>query len=260
MYGPAPSRPFFDAQAFRRIAVSYEERQEAIDSPGGWLAAGHNLDITFVATAANLDTGVNGATHMGNDDICMIRQLAHVRVIDISCPQLLQQVVRWIAQGNRGLVYLRTMRLPSRCLYPPDYTFEYGKAALLREPGPREPVLVTSGHGVLEALEAAEILAKEGRTIGVLDMHSFDGEMLARLLRRDKGKLVFAEQNNGAWFDAFARYALAEGIAMAPEQVLRRNALDAKGEARFIGSGTYEELVKSMRLDAEALAALCRGL
>lgn len=56
--------PFFDWQAFRRIAVSYQERKEVIAANNGWLSKGHNLDITFVATAANLDTGVNGATHI----------------------------------------------------------------------------------------------------------------------------------------------------------------------------------------------------
>ena len=96
--------PFFDQRALRRIAVSYQERQEAIEE--GWLNEGHNLDITFLATSANLETGVNGATHMGNDDWNLVRQMAGVKVIDVSCPQLLQAVMKWIAQGNRGLVYV----------------------------------------------------------------------------------------------------------------------------------------------------------
>lgn len=105
--------PFFDWKVLRRIAVGYQERIEAIEAEGGWLAEGHGLDLTMVATAPNLETGTNGATHMGNDDITIFDGMAHLKIIDVSCPQQLLGIMRWIMEGNRGLVYLRVMRAAS---------------------------------------------------------------------------------------------------------------------------------------------------
>src|SRR5690606_28346056 len=58
--------PFFDWKILRRIAVGHQERLEAIEAKG-WLSEGHGLDLTMLATAADLETQSNGATHMGND-------------------------------------------------------------------------------------------------------------------------------------------------------------------------------------------------
>ncbi len=97
--------PFFDWKVLRRIAVGYQERLEAIAAPDGWLSEGHGLDLTFLATAANLETRTNGATHMGNDDITIFDGIAHLKIIDVSCPRQLLAIMKWIMEGNRGLVY-----------------------------------------------------------------------------------------------------------------------------------------------------------
>ena len=250
---------FFDWQVFRRIAVSYQERLEVIEQEGGWLTEGHNLDITFYSTASNLDTAVNGATHMDNDDINFFLQLAHVKVIDVCCPQQLLSVGKWIAQGGKGLVYLRVMRNPSPILYPADYEFAYGKATMLRQANNAKAVIVSSGHGVLEALEAADLLAKDGIAVSVLDMPSYDSETL-RALAASGVNIIFAEQNNGAWFDLFSRDLLANRFACNLNKVHQLSTKNADGTLRFIQSGTYGQLVKELGLSAGCIANLVRGL
>lgn len=245
--------PFFDWQAFRRIAVSYQERLETIARKDGWLSEGHNLDITFIATAANLDTAVNGATHMGNDDSCFFSQLAHVKLIDISCPQQLLSVLKWIAAGNKGLVYLRVMRNPSRVLYSPDFQFEYGKGYCLKNPADGRAAIVSSGHGVLEALEAAELLEKEGIPVKVLDMPSFDSDILDELLQKGT-PILFAEQNNGALFNKFSQYILHNHISCDTGRIYQLSTLTADHQLQFIQSGTYSQLVHAFGLDARNIA------
>ena len=56
-------------------------------APDGWLSEGHGLDLTMLATAANFETRTNGATHMGNDDCTIFDGMAHLKIIDVSCPQ-----------------------------------------------------------------------------------------------------------------------------------------------------------------------------
>src|SRR5665213_1591454 len=115
--------PFFNWQVLRRIAVGQQERLEAMAASDGWLSEGHGLDITFLATAANFETRTNGATHMGNDDITTFDAVAHLKIIDVSCPQQMLAIMKWTMEGNRGLVYVRVMRTGSAVLYDQDYTF-----------------------------------------------------------------------------------------------------------------------------------------
>lgn len=104
--------PFFDWRVMRRIAIGYQERREVIES-GGWLSDGHNLDLTFLATAPNFETRTNGSMHMGNDDSLVFSEIAQVRIVDISCPNQLMGFMKWVMEGNRGLVYARIMRAAS---------------------------------------------------------------------------------------------------------------------------------------------------
>jgi transketolase C-terminal domain/subunit len=147
--------PFFDWKVMRRIAVGHQERLEAIAAPDGWLSEGHGLDLVMLATGANFETRTNGATHMGNDDCTIFDGMAHLKIVDISCPQQMLAFMRWSMEGNRGLVYVRVMRTPAAVIYGSDYAFEFGRGHVLRESAADQAVIVSSGRGVHEALSAA---------------------------------------------------------------------------------------------------------
>lgn len=245
--------PFFDQRAMRRIAVSYQERKEAIEADSGWLAEGHNLDITFMATSSNLETAVNGATHMGNDDMNIANQMAHVKVIDVGCPQMLLSVMKWIAEGNRGLVYLRTMKTSVRPLYGPDFRFVYGKAYRIHATEKPQAVLVSSGHGIYEAMEAARHLLEQGVQVDVIDMPSFDGECCVELAHSGL-PILFAEQNNGAIAEEFGKYLLRRRVSYDSRHIYMVNTRNARGDLQFIQSGTYMQLLEALHLTPQALA------
>ena len=113
----------------RRSAVGQQERLEDIASSDGWLSEGHGLDLTFLATAPNFETKTNGATHMGNDDTIVFGGIAGLKIIDVSCPNQLIGVMKWIMEGNRGLCYVRIMRSASAVLYPEVPAFEFGNCS-----------------------------------------------------------------------------------------------------------------------------------
>ena len=244
--------PFFNWQVFRRIAVSYQERIEDIESKKGWLAAGHGLDITFLSTAPNLETKTNGATHMGNDDIMVYSSIAHLKIIDISCPQLLLSAMKWIMEGNRGLVYMRILRSNAPVLYPKDQVFEFGKGIYVTKPAKADAYIVSSGHGVYEALSAAKILEEKGIKAAVVDMPSFDATMACEL--HDSGaKVIITEQNNGYIWQQF-RNTLFGKKSLKAENLIPINLLDKNGNPRFIHSGTYEELLQYNGLSPKLIA------
>jgi transketolase C-terminal domain/subunit len=252
--------PFFDWKVLRRIAVGYQERLEAIAAPDGWLSEGHGLDLTLVATAPNLETRTNGATHMGNDDITIFDGIAHLKIVDVSCPRQLLGIMQWIMAGDRGLAYVRVMRAASGTLYDKTFEFEFGKGYTLRSSAQDAAVIVSSGRGVHEALAAAAECASRGVSVGVVDMPSIDEALLLELY--DSGKLLcFAEQNNGYIWRNFQRTLFKQRDRIETGRAFAVNTLDQEGRPRFIHSGTYEQLMSAFGLDPSQLAgAIARRL
>jgi transketolase len=251
--------PFFDWKVMRRIAVGHQERLEAISAgnngdPNGWLSEGHGLDLTYLATAPNFETRTNGATHMGNDDITIFDGMAHLKIIDVSCPEQLLAIMKWIMAGNQGINYVRVMRTGSAVLYPAGYEFQFGKATTIRESATDSAVIISSGRGVHEALATATLCAEKGLGVTVIDMPSVDEECLLSLC--DTRKLViFAEQNNGYLWSRFIRTTAMHRKAWAETlRVIAINTLDDAGNAQFIHSGTYEELLDAFELSPAQLA------
>ena len=251
--------PFFEWRALRRIAIGYQERLEAIESKAGWLSDGHRLDLTFLATAPNLETQTNGATHMGNDDITVFSGIAHLKIIDTSCPQQLMSIMEWIAEGNKGLVYLRIMRAKSKVLYSSDYTFEFGKGYYLSRYEGSKIAVITSGRGAHEALAAAEILKGEGVEVDIIDMPSADEAMFVELAGSGKS-LLFAEQNNGYLYSEFQKTMFKNKVNPDLNKIFSINALDESGKARFIHSGTYKQLAEHLGLSAKQLAGAVKKI
>jgi len=249
--------PFFNWQVLRRIAVGQQERMEAIEAHDGWLSEGHGLDITFLATAANFETRTNGATHMGNDDITTFDAVAHLKIIDVSCPQQMLSIMRWIMEGNKGLLYVRVMRTGSAVLYDGDYEFEYKKGYVLRQSESDRAILISSGRGVHEALAAADICAKGGTNIMVIDMPSVDEDLLMKLYEMGM-PMFFAEQNNGYLWQNFMRTLYRhrnEASLNKLNHIATINTLDVEENKQFIHSATYEELIEVFGLSSAAIAA-----
>jgi transketolase C-terminal domain/subunit len=249
--------PFFNWQVMRRIAVGQQERLEVIAAKDGWLSQGHGLDITFLATAANFETRTNGATHMGNDDNTTFDAVAHLKIIDVSCPQQMLSIMKWTMEGNKGLVYVRVMRTGSAVLYPANYEFAYGKGYVLRESRADKAIIISSGRSVHEALAAADLCATQGLGVMVVDMPSVDEDLLVRLYASGLPILI-AEQNNGYLWQNFLKVLYRhrkDSSLQGLDRVRTINTLDASGDKQFIHSATYEELVEAFGLTPAAIAA-----
>jgi transketolase len=245
--------PFFDWRVLRRIAIGYQERLEAIQMKGGWLTEGHGLDLTLLATAPNFETRTNGATHMGNDDTLVFDGIAHLKIIDTSCPQQVLGAMKWVMEGNKGMVYIRIMRAASAVIYGPDFIFEYGKGYVVQE-GPNDrAVIISSGRGVHEALAAAKELEKSGIRVAVVDMPSIDEKLLLNLY--DSGKLmIIAEQNNGYIWSRCREVLFRSKKGIDPSRIMPINVLDKHGRPQFIHSATYPQLLEQFGLAPHQLA------
>jgi transketolase len=244
--------PFFDWKVMRRIAVGHQERLEVIADKNGWLSEGHGLDLTMLATAADLETQSNGATHMGNDDVLLFNEVAQLKIINVSCPQLLLGVMKWIMEGNKGMVYMRVLRAPANVIYEADFAFEFGKAYNVKYSEDAEATIVTTGRCVYEALDAAKKLEAEDIDINVMDMPSIDEHAILELYH--SGKPVFiAEQNNGYLWSHFKRVLFKQEANINTQKLIPINTTTKDG-LHYIHSGIYTELSAHYGLDAAHLS------
>ena len=126
-------------------------------------------------------------------------------------------------------------------------TFEVGKGQLLRDG--EDVTLVATGFMVHLALEAADMLAKEGISAQVVNMHTIkpiDGELLAKCAKKT-GAVVTAEEHSviGGLGSAVCE-SLCE---TCPVPVLKVGVQD-----KFGRSGPVPDLLKLYGLTAEDIA------
>jgi transketolase len=244
--------PFYDWKILRRIAVGHQERLEDIAKDDGWLSEGHGLDYTMIATAADFETQANGATHMGNDDALLFNEAAHIKIINIACPQMLLNAIKWIAEGNKGIVYMRTLRAAASVIYDEKDEFEFGKAYSLQNLSNPDAFIVSTCRMVHESLAVSQILAKEGTSLEVIDMPSIDKNKILEIYR--SGKPIFiAEQNNGYLWSNFRKVLFDHEKNINTENLIPINAASEKG-IHYIHSGTYKELAAHYKLDSKNLS------
>src|SRR5690606_21721390 len=114
-----------------------------------------------------LTTGY-GPSHAATDDVAILRAAPNLTIVDPADAIDIQQAVPQLAASD-GPTYMRLLRgkVPA-VLDEYDYTFELGKAKLLRDGA--DVLFISSGLMTERVLEAAKELEKDG--IGVAVLHT----------------------------------------------------------------------------------------
>jgi len=124
-----------------------------------------NLSVKLGGGYAGLLTSKTGRTHQSVSDLAVMRSMPNMTVIAPIDGVELRQAMR-AATIKPGPVYMRLYREATQTVMGADYRFEIGKAVLLREG--RDVTIISTHIQSLRALEAADLLAKEGISAHVL--------------------------------------------------------------------------------------------
>ena len=211
-----------------------------------------HLNVKIGATHAGITVGEDGATHQCNEDFALMRTIPGMTVI---CPADATEAYAAVeaALNFYGPVYLRFGRfaVPDLTAELPDYKFEIGRGVVYREG--TDVTIVANGYMVHLALEASDMLAKEGISAGVINIHTvkpLDTDLLCDAARRT-GAIVTAEEHSViGGLGAAVCEALAEEC---PVPVLRVGVEDKFGQ-----SGKVPELLEIYGLTAENIAERAR--
>ena len=153
-----------------------------------------NANVKLCGMSSGMAYGELGPTHHSIEDMAWLRAIANMTVIVPADPVETAQAVE-VAASTEGPMFIRLSRLPVPNVHDPDYHFEIGKAALLRDGG--DITLIANGVLVCQALAAAEMLAKEGVQARVLNMSTvrpLDNEAV-QAAATETGGIVTAEEH-----------------------------------------------------------------
>lgn len=228
------------ASSFAMFAAgrAFEQVRNSIGYP--------HLNVKIGATHGGISVGEDGATHQCNEDFATMRSIPEMVLIN-PCDAVEARAAVEAAILHDGPVYMRFGRYACPILNAEDYKFELGKGVCLAQGS--DVTLVATGLMVSIALEARELLAKEGISARVVNIHTIkpiDKDIIVKAAR-ETGALVTAEEHN-----------IYGGLGSAVAEVLVENCpvpMARVGvEDTFGRSGTVPALLEYYGLTAENMA------
>ena len=230
--------PFVSTFAMFAAGRSYEQIRNSIGYP--------HLNVKICATHAGISVGEDGATHQCCEDIALMRTIPGMTVINPSDAIEARAAIE-AAIKHKGPMYMRFGRLAiSQINDIPDYKFEIGKANKMADGS--DVAIVANGMMVEQALIARELLASEGISASVINMHTVKPLDVESLIAeaQQTGAIVVSEEHSviGGLGSAVAE-ALCE-VCSVP--VIRHGVNDEFGK-----SGPAKELIEHYELNAAGI-------
>jgi transketolase len=162
-------------------------------------------NVKICASHAGLTLGEDGATHQILEDMGMMRMLPGMTVV-VPCDYNQTKAATIAIAAHNGPVYLRFGRPAWPVFTAEDQKFEIGKAQLLATG--TDVTIFACGHLVWTSIEAAKVLAAEGISCEVINIHTIkplDNEAILASVSKTRAVVVAEEhQRNGGLGDAIA--------------------------------------------------------
>lgn len=153
------------------------------------------LNVKMMGSDPGVSAELNGGTHMSMEDMGLMRNLPGMTIFEpVDSVQLKQALPHIVA--HEGPVYIRMFRKKAEAIFGDDYTFKWTKGDLLEEGS--DVTIIATGIMVKEALEARMLLAEEGISARVINLHTvkpIDQDIILRAAE-ETGAIVTAENHN----------------------------------------------------------------
>ncbi len=213
-----------------------------------------NLPVKIIGTHGGL-VGNGGSTHYAVEDLTLMGALTNMTVTSIGDPLMVGEVLRQ-SMSMTGPLYIRlAVGKKDKVLYEPGtHDIRIGKGIIAREG--TDATIFTHGTTVAQALDAADELAKDGRSIRVVDMWTLkpiDQELVIRSAAETDGRFVVLED-----------HLAYGGLATRISDVITDNGVHLKAFERlgipqvYAGFGEDEQLRDKYGYGLEATIAAIR--
>jgi transketolase len=230
--------PFASTFAMFAAGRAFEQIRNSICYPG--------LNVKICATHAGLTVGEDGASHQAIEDLSLMRSIPNMTVINPADGVEAVAAIKAIAEFD-GPCYVRLGRMAVKDVNDEStYKFEIGKGVTLAEG--TDVTIIATGIMVEAALEAKDMLAKEGISARVINIHTIkpiDQELIVKAAK-ETGAIVTAEEHSiiGGLGSAVSDVVTVKNIV----PVMKVGVKDTFGE-----SGKPKELLEKYGLTAKAI-------
>jgi transketolase len=210
------------------------------------------LNVKIAASHSGITPGPDGVTHQAQEDLSIMRSIAGSTVIAPADPTSARMAVMAAAEYD-GPVYLSLTRDPVPVLYDESFPFAIGRAVVVRQGA--DATIIANRDLVIQALMAAEVLAKMGVDVRVIDSHTLKplDERAVLKAARETGAIVTAENN--IIFGGLGSAVAELLVEKCPIPMKRVGVKDT-----FAESGPYLELIDKYGLTARHIVKAVRGV
>lgn len=154
------------------------------------------MKVRLIGHHSGMSMGFYGTSHHALEDLAITRTIADLTVICATDANHLRAILR-ASTDHPGAMYIRLGRGRDPQVYAEvPANFRIGKAATLRKGA--DLTLIACGAVVRAALDAAELLAKQGIEARVIDMHTIKPLDAAAIRKaaRETAAIMSVEEHN----------------------------------------------------------------
>lgn len=217
------------------------------------MAAISMANIKIVGSHVGVSIGEDGTSQMALEDLAMMRAVEGSIVLypcdAVSTEKLMEEMIT-----HKGVSFLRTSRPKTAVIYGNDETFPIGGAKIRKQAAGDKVTVVGAGVTLYEAVKAADLLAKDGIGITVIDAYSIKplGADVIRAAAQKTNNLVLTVEDHypeGGLGDAVAGELSLDGIRVHKLAI-----------REMPHSGKPEELLAKYGIDAAAIVKKVKAL
>lgn len=212
-----------------------------------------NTNVKLIGISGGISYGALGMSHHSAQDIAAMAAVPNMRVY-IPSDRNQTRCLTEALLGDEKPAYIRVGRNAVEDVYEEgNCPFEMDKATVVKEG--KDVAVVACGEMVKPALDAADILEKEGIRAAVLDMYCikpFDKDTLMQIVSGVKAVITVEEHAPFGGLGSMVSQAVG---SECPKKVVNLSLPDAA-----VITGTSKEVFDYYELNAEGIAKKAREL
>ncbi|MDX9801178.1 MAG: transketolase C-terminal domain-containing protein [Spirochaetia bacterium] len=208
-------------------------------------------NVKVVGRCAGLSYYHLGPTHQSLEDVALMRSIPGMTILNPGDPVEITAATLAMVE-HVGPVFMKIGSDPMPVLFDEsNYKFQIGKGITMKEG--RDITIIGTGTVLCRAVEAAEILEKEGVSVRLINIHTIkplDNDLILKAAE-ETGKIVTVEEH---YTNGGLGGAVAELLAQNCPAEMRMIGVDDE----FGSNGPYDELIGLYGLLGPQIADTCR--
>ncbi|WP_342048358.1 transketolase family protein [Bacillus sp. OTU530] len=202
------------------------------------------LDVKIISGLAGLSGDVEGVTHQGLEDVSILRSIPNMVVV-VPADAASAEVITQKISEYEGPVYFRVGRNAVPKVFDESYTFEIGKANVVKEEG-NDAAIIFNGATTSRVIEAEKSLREKGYNVQLIEMpcvKPIDKEAIIKAAK-ETGAIITVEEGN---IIGGLGGAVAEVLGENYPTLMKRIGIDDI----FTESGPHKELLDKYNFSPE---------